>query len=444
MSYLREIVNNQRQNLKIVSTAVYEPKNKVQTQEYMRSRTGLLERVVSAHDETHYTMAKACIESALAKSSKPIENPAIIVATNTTIPGHIPSVASDSHLSIVGKLEARKYANRFEEVFDLSPKAEFPAMDIIYNGGANRVQTIVKRAFDVSDEEFAYKINDGQLTVPSENIRCLAHIFTLENLAERLANDFKGAEDLSFEVTSGCASYNVALALAHGIQHQKPRPVIVVGVDRMTAIANPDDKSSNDLFGDLASCAVLHPCNSTEGFLVERLYTDSSAKDLITIKKHNDRDVFSQEHKRVYCWAVRTLQKNVVRALSDIGRFYSVANLTFSPKKGRIFIGPHQGNPRMIEEAFDKDIVLTDALGKEHSFSIDGALICAERTGNTSTASLGQAIHHFFNGPLYRNGKILRPYGSGEEIKLRTGDLIISDGIGAGLTYGYNVYRFID
>lgn len=408
--------------MEVLTSSVYYPENRVKTGEYIRSRTGITERVVASPDETHFFMASKTLEDLLSKSSVNRKDVAVIVARNTGITGHIPCVASKRHKEI-------------------SSKNAEPAMDILYDGQHSSLLSGLRATFGADEGGYvehdakSYWEQSSEPSIAFEDRLCGVVHFDVGALASELSKEYGLNEKYSFDVVTGCASLNAALQLACGFNKIEQRYFAVIGVDRMNDLVDYSDKSTNDLFGDLASGFLLKP--SYNGFLAHRLNTEIDVENSIWAEKNNGKEIFKMKGLCVYKWAVPAVISMINEALEVKRKYESwrieelVKTKTEEPR-GRFFVGCHQANPRMIEE-----------IAQKASPEVYGFALCGDVTGNGSTASIGQSFHNLRTQSFYKSKNILRLSGEGDKVKLEPYDYVLVVGFGAGLTRGWNLLRIL-
>lgn len=217
------------------------------------------------------------------------------------------------------------------------------------------------------------------------------------------------------DVAAGCAGFGYALQMAAAmIAANIHRRILVVGADCLTRITNYKDRQTCILFGDGAGAVVV----SREGFC-EVLHTsmgaDGSAADLIQIRAGGSREPASTESvagarhtlelrgRDVFKVAVRQMSDCVVQAAKALG---------ITPQDFDLII-PHQANARIIE-----------AVGKQLEVDPARVVIDLGETGNMASASIPVAM-----GRARERGQ------------LKSGQLIVVVGFGAGTTWACQVLR---
>ncbi len=358
------------------------------TDKWIMERVGIKERRIAQPHESHLYMATDAIKRAVEKAGINPAEASIILAGNTHIPDVVPCAAS--------KFALGNNMAAFDVITsDASYAAE--ASSTLFKSIALRNQDKLIEAWDKGD--FAPEKNAAKYGIIYQHKRTA--------LAQIIARELGMNAEKSYDLVTGCASYNFALALADAAIKSKPQNIIVAAVDKMNGVVNEKDRNTIVLFGELASATVLGPSKEA-GFLAHCLETDGRSRDLITVKD----GYFWQDGKAVYKWAVPKiieLTRSIVEETRDIGG-------------NRLFLVPHQANLRMIDAARKNDVFK----------NVYGVVVTGDMFGNSSTASIAHALDVLMTEGI----EIKR-----QKIKPEKGDYIGIEGFGAGLSSGANVYR---
>ena len=228
-----------------------------------------------------------------------------------------------------------------------------------------------------------------------------------------------GAEHAgAFDITAGCTGFIYALSIAKNMIHGgEYRHILVIGAESLTRITNWNDRNTCVLFGDGAGAAVVsqnHGQNG-RGILDSILKAEGAGAEYLmrkvggtrhplTAETNHEDNLLSMNGRRVYGFAVRV---NTIL----INSFLKKHNLTINDIK---YIVPHQANERIIQAAADR-----------LNIPMDKFYLNISEYANTSAASV----------PLALNEMV-------EKGVLEKGDLIMTLGFGAGLTYGGNLIRW--
>jgi len=220
----------------------------------------------------------------------------------------------------------------------------------------------------------------------------------------------------AFDLNAACAGFGYGLVTAHALLGTSARAVLVVGVDRMTAATNYDDRSTAILFGDGAGAVVLasdeildDAISSVDGSDVARRGilawdhgTDGSRPEILS-SPIRDRRITGVEMngKQVFKHMVRYAVDSAESALGRAGLELDDVSAVLA----------HQANQRILD-------TVADRLGVDHSLFTS----VIEHTGNTSAASVPLALDH--------------AVGSGQ---VTPGDVVLLMGFGGGLSWATTV-----
>ena len=221
----------------------------------------------------------------------------------------------------------------------------------------------------------------------------------------------------AFDLQAACAGFMYALVTASQfVAAGTSRRALVIGGDCNSRVINPHDQKSFPLFGDGAGAVLLAPGSPEQGMLAYQLGSDGSGGDLLNRPAGGSRmppsaetverglHYLTMDGRAVFKWAVRVLADSATAVLTKAGR---------TIPEVRWFI-PHQANIRIIHAA-------SDVLG----FPRDVVFKNIDRYGNTSGGSIPIALDEIL-----------------QQDQIRRGDLLLSSGFGAGLTWGTALWRW--
>jgi 3-oxoacyl-[acyl-carrier-protein] synthase-3 len=229
--------------------------------------------------------------------------------------------------------------------------------------------------------------------------------------AAALLGDLVGANPApAFDISAACAGYCYGIAQADSlVRSGVAKYVLVVGGEKLTDFIDPTDRSISFLLGDGAGAAIVGPSDSP-GISQSVWGSDGSKWDAVgmTGSLLDFRDgtgawpTLVQEGQTVFRWAVWEMVKVAKQALE-------VAGITADELNAIVM---HQANERIIDE-MAKQLALPEhvVIAKD-----------IKTTGNTSAASIPLAMH-----ALLESGEI------------KSGDLALQIGFGAGLAFGAQV-----
>ena len=235
--------------------------------------------------------------------------------------------------------------------------------------------------------------------------------------ASLVQNALGATRAAAFDLQAGCSGFAYALAVgAQFVQTGGYDTVLVVGVDVLSRMTDWTDRATCVLFGDGAGAAVLRPVADGAGLLSFDLGSDGSGGELLKIEAGGSRKpasaetVAGREHfikmdgREVFKFAVKIMGESAERALAQCGIPASDVDL---------FV-PHQANVRIIESAT-----------RRLDIPPEKVFVNVGKYGNTSAGSIPIALHE-----AYYSGRI------------REGNVIVTVGFGAGLTWASCVMRW--
>jgi len=217
-----------------------------------------------------------------------------------------------------------------------------------------------------------------------------------------------GAHPTALRISAACSGFCVALALAADmVRFGEAEVTVVVGVERMSDIIDPQDRGTAFIFGDGAGAVVVGQA-AENGIGPVAWGGNPALVDAITVQPQpgvcDGRPVMRMAGSKVFRWAVTELPAVVERALGLAG----------VGADGLDAFVPHQANLRIIE-------ALAAKAGLPPRVEIARDIVTA---GNTSAASIPLALH------------ALRSAN-----RIGTGALALLVGFGAGLEYAAQVVR---
>ncbi|MCK8677009.1 MULTISPECIES: ketoacyl-ACP synthase III [Streptomyces] len=240
-------------------------------------------------------------------------------------------------------------------------------------------------------------------------------------VATEIADKLGAGKPAAFDISAGCAGFGYGLTLAKGmVVEGSAEYVLVIGVERLSDLTDPEDRATAFLFGDGAGAVVVGPADEpaigptvwgSEGDKSETIrqtvpWTDFRSGDTAKLPLDERGEVkfpaITQEGQAVFRWAVFEMAKVAQQALDAAG--ITAADLD-------VFI-PHQANMRIIDS-----MVKTLKLPEHVTVARD-----VETTGNTSAASIPLAME--------------RLLATGDA---KSGDTALVIGFGAGLVYAATV-----
>ena len=238
----------------------------------------------------------------------------------------------------------------------------------------------------------------------------ITHPYQTPSAAAKLC-DLIGANPApAFDISAACAGYCYGIAQADSlVRSGVAKYVLVVGGEKLTDFIDPTDRSISFLLGDGAGAAIVGPSDSP-GISQSVWGSDGSKWDAVgmTASLLDFRDgtgawpTLIQEGQTVFRWAVWEMVKVAKQALELAGVKAEDLNA----------IVMHQANERIIDE-MAKQLALPEHVVVAKDI---------KTTGNTSAASSPLAMHALL-----------------EQGQIKSGDLALQIGFGAGLAFGAQV-----
>ncbi|MGI8421554.1 MAG: beta-ketoacyl-ACP synthase III [Gaiellaceae bacterium] len=233
-------------------------------------------------------------------------------------------------------------------------------------------------------------------------------------LADRLGMSGAAAYDLA----AGCTGFMYAIAQAYGmLAAGLAQRALVIGGDVLSRIVDWDDRSGAVLFGDGAGAVVIERVERG-GFLGFELGADGAGGVHLSQPAGGSRipasaeSVAARQHfakmngREVFKFATRVLVSSAETLLARCG--YTVADVD-------VYV-PHQANVRIIEHA-----------RKKLGIASERTVVNVDRYGNTSSGSIPLAL-----ADARADGR------------LRPGELVLMNGMGAGLTWGSSLIEWTE
>jgi 3-oxoacyl-[acyl-carrier-protein] synthase-3 len=208
----------------------------------------------------------------------------------------------------------------------------------------------------------------------------------------------------AFDVQAVCSGFVYALATADAfIQAGRARTALVIGAEVFSRILDWNDRGTCVLFGDGAGAVVLTRSDEP-GIVAAQLNADGSQMKILCAAGNvaNGEVVgdpfLRMDGQAVFKLAVTSLAKSALDVCDDAG--ISLQDIDW--------MVPHQANVRII-----------NFLGRKLGIPDDKLVITLDKHANTSAASVPLAFD-----VARRDGRI------------KTGDLVLMQGVGGGFTWG--------
>ncbi|HTZ17601.1 MAG TPA: beta-ketoacyl-ACP synthase III [Dissulfurispiraceae bacterium] len=221
----------------------------------------------------------------------------------------------------------------------------------------------------------------------------------------------------AFDIAAACSGFIYGLSIAENfIKSGARKRILLVGVETLSRLTDWEDRTTCVLFGDGAGAAIIEASPDDSGILSTHIQSDGSLWDYIKVPAGGSRIPCSKESveqrlhyinmkgNETFKVAVKTLENIALEALET--NKLKASQLTL--------LIPHQANLRIIQ-----------ATAKRLGLPMEKVMLNIEKYGNTSAASIPIAMDE-----ALATGRI------------RSGDYILLEAFGAGLTCGAALIRW--
>jgi 3-oxoacyl-[acyl-carrier-protein] synthase-3 len=274
---------------------------------------------------------------------------------------------------------------------------------------ASKNRSLMDMAVEASNEAIQ-KAGIKPAEIEAVIFSTITHPYQTPSAAALLAELVGANPAPAFDISAACAGYCYGIAQADSlVRSGTAKYVLVVGGEKLSDYIDPTDRSISFLLGDGAGAAIVGPSDSP-GISKSVWGSDGSKWEAVgmTGSLLDFRDgtgswpTLVQEGQSVFRWAVWEMVKVAKEALEVAG----------VKREELAALVTHQANERIIDE-------MAKQLALPESVVVAKDIIT---TGNTSAASIPLAMH-----ALMAEGRI------------KSGDLALQIGFGAGLAYGAQV-----
>ncbi len=215
-----------------------------------------------------------------------------------------------------------------------------------------------------------------------------------------------------FDLSGACSGFLYALATgSQFIQAGTYKKVLVIGADKMTAIADRNDRNTVILFGDGGAAVLLEPGDEPGYGIVDWVnYMDGSGEDALHMKGGGSRNPATHETVDKGWHYIyqdgKAVFKVAVVGMADVSVEIMKRNNLSSEDVA--WLVPHQANMRIIQATADR-----------MGIGMDKVMVNIDRYGNTTAATIPSCLAEY--------------YGNGS---LKRGDRLVLAAFGAGYTWG--------
>ncbi len=242
--------------------------------------------------------------------------------------------------------------------------------------------------------------------------------FCMPSTATIISNKLGLPPVTAFDISAACTGFVYILSIAKAfIESGMKKNVLIIGAEKLSAITDYTDRGTCILFGDGAGAAIISATDNRDEAIIDvHTGADGTYADLLmtpnggTGSPHDSLNTeanacfMQMKGNETFKVAVRTLTKDV----KDILTANSIESSSI-----KHFV-PHQANYRIIK-----------AVGDALKMRKEQVVVTVAKYGNTSGASIPMAIND-----IYENGT------------LKSGELLLLDAFGGGLTWGSALVPF--
>jgi len=244
-------------------------------------------------------------------------------------------------------------------------------------------------------------------------VATVSHMLQTPSAATAIAHELGTDRPVAFDISAACAGFCHGVALASDmIRGGSAHHVLVIGVERLSDLTNPEDRGTAFIFSDGAGAVVVGPSDEPG---IGPVVWGSDGEQFDLIRQREDwRDVIVQEKpmmphlvmqgNAVFRWAAFEMAKVAQQTLDESG--IKVEDLD-------VFV-PHQANMRIID-AMARSMKLPDHVKVARDIADQG---------NASAASIPLALDRMVT-----------------EGEAKSGDLALLIAFGAGLSYAAQVVK---
>jgi 3-oxoacyl-[acyl-carrier-protein] synthase-3 len=217
----------------------------------------------------------------------------------------------------------------------------------------------------------------------------------------------------AFDVQAVCSGFVYAMAVADNfLKLGQAKRALVIGAETFSRILDWTDRGTCVLFGDGAGAVVLEAKSEAEaagrGIISTHLHSDGRFQDILYVdggpSTTGTVGKLRMNGKEVFRHAVKNLADVVEETLAANGLEASAID----------WLVPHQANQRII-----------DSTARKLNLPTERVVSTIARHGNTSAASIPLAL--------------AEAVGDG---RIKQGDLVLTEAMGGGLTWGAALIRW--
>jgi 3-oxoacyl-[acyl-carrier-protein] synthase-3 len=213
----------------------------------------------------------------------------------------------------------------------------------------------------------------------------------------------------AFDVQAVCSGFVYALTIAKNfIENSQVKNALVIGSETLSRIVDWQDRNTCVLFGDGAGAILLEANNQNNGIISASIQSDGNFNNIL---KTSGGSSFNQKSGFIEMNGKEVFKHAVDKMVNSIIDNLKAHNLKTTDIDWLI---PHQANLRILNLVAEK-------------LKIDPqkVILTLENHANTSAASIPLALDY-----------------ANENNKLKSGDLVVLEALGGGLTWGSILIRW--
>jgi 3-oxoacyl-[acyl-carrier-protein] synthase-3 len=214
----------------------------------------------------------------------------------------------------------------------------------------------------------------------------------------------------AFDVQAVCSGFVYAVTVADNfIKSGQVKNALVIGAESLSRIVDWKDRNTCVLFGDGAGAVLLQATTElNKGIIASDIHSDGSLNDILKtsggVAFNQSSGFITMEGKEVFKHAVEKMSKSVLAVLDKAG--LKIENVDL--------LVPHQANLRIL-----------NSVATRLKIPNEKVVLTVQNHANTSAASIPLALDF-----ASKNGKI------------KSGDVVVLEALGGGLTWGSIVLRW--
>lgn len=233
--------------------------------------------------------------------------------------------------------------------------------------------------------------------------------------ANIICNKIGAVNAWGFDVSAACSGFLYSLTLATSlVESGRYKKVVLVGVDKMSAIVDYSDRTTCVLFGDGAGAVLLEPNYEGYGIQDSLLRSDGAGAQHLHMKaggslKPASVETVTRKEHFIYQEG-QPVFKYAVKGMADVSAELMEKNNLQSDDIA--WLVPHQANLRII-----------DATANRMGLSKEKVMINIQRYGNTTSGTIPLCLWEW-------------------EKQLKKGDNIVLAAFGGGFTWGATLVKW--